>query len=344
MKTNITHIIRERHYNVRKSIIGLSVAFACMACEKSEDTSDKGTAISVSESGLAEEFIDQLELSVNGGKDTIYVFSSSDIDIAIQPSEIENWVKVVDETYLSDMRATRVILEAEPLEGDLARREGTLSIGNQEPYSRKFLKLMQGYGARYTNDFSWLRYGNGNPLQQSSGVRIAQWNPTQLQQGWTSTVIEGQTTAFLYGKNDYVQIGADEVGANFLSPMISSVERDSLLVLAFNAVAFVSEEGIPDDNKLTVKLTGGEFEDGEVSRVLDLPHFDKESALLTSKMWENTWFALDIYKPEANPFSSVVQIEFISGDGTATQKNRVFLDNVNLYVKAQFKEENSERD
>lgn len=37
MKTNIIHVIRERHYSVRKSIIGLSVAFACMACEKSEE-------------------------------------------------------------------------------------------------------------------------------------------------------------------------------------------------------------------------------------------------------------------------------------------------------------------
>lgn len=340
MKTNITHIIRERRKGVRKSIIGLSVAFACMACEKSEDANDNGTAINVSENGLSEEFIDALELSVDGGKDTIYVFSPSDIQMIIQPSEVEGWVKVVDETYLSDIQATRVILEAEPLEGDLARREGILNIGSQEPYSRKFLKLVQGYGARYTNDFSWLRYGNGNPLQQSNGVRIAQWNPAQLEQGWTSTVMEGQTVAFLYGKNDYVQIGAEEVGANLLSPMISSVERDSLMVLTFNAVAFVSEEGIPDNNKLTIKLTGGEFEGGEISQVLELSHFDKESALLTSKMWEDTWFALEIYKPQANPFSSVVQIEFISGDGTAAQKNRVFLDNVNLYVKAQFEDEN----
>lgn len=343
MKTNITHIIRERRDAVRTSIVGLSVALTCMACAKSEDAREMDTAVKVSKDGDTEMFIDELKLSVEGGKDTIYVFSPSGIHITVQPPESEPWVKVIEETYQPERQATRVILEAEPLEGDLTRRVGTLNIGSEEPYSRKFLKLMQGYGARYANDFSWLRYGNGNPLQQSNGVLIAQWNPTQLQEGWTSTIMEGQTAAFVYGKNDYVQMGTEAVGANLLSPMISGVERDSLLVLTFNAVSFVSEEGIPDNNKLTVKLTGGEFAGGEVSYVLDIPHFDKESALLTSKMWENTWFMLDIYKPQSNPTSSTMQVEFIGGSGTATPKNRVFLDNVNLYVKAQFEVQDRER-
>lgn len=343
MKTNIIHIIREQHDAVRKSITGLSIAFACLACEKSDNDRNMDMAVNVSKDGLYEEFINELELSVDGGKDTIYVFSPSRIQIAVQPPESEPWVKVIEETYLPDRQATRVILEAEPLEGDLTRRTGTLNIGSEEPYSRKFLKLMQGYGTRYANDFSWLRYGDGNPLLQSNGVLIAQWNPTQQQEGWTSTIMEGQTVAFVYGKNDYVQVGAETVGANLLSPMIAGVQGDSLSVLTFNAVAFVSEEGIPDDNKLTIKLTGGEFEDGEVSHILDIPHFDKESALLTSKMWENSWFMLDIYKPQSDPSSSTMQIEFISGGGTATQKNRVFLDNVNLYVKARFEEQDRER-
>lgn len=339
MKTNNLNSIRKCLYATRTSMIGLSVALVCMACEKSEDARAVESGIQVSETGHVDEWIDALDLSVEGGKDTIYVFSSSDIQMTIQPLMNEEWVKVSEERYMPDLQATRVILEVEPLEDDLNLRVSTLNIGNQEPYSRKFLKMTQGYGARYTNDFSWLRYGNGNPYQ-ASGVLIAQWNPTQQQEGWSSTVIEGQTQAFVYGKNDYVQIGSEAIGANLLSPIISGVERDSLLVLTFNAVGFVSESGEPDGNKLTIKLTGGEFEDGEVSRLLDIPHFDKESALLTSKMWENTWFKLDVRKPQSNPTSSTIQIEFINGAGTRAAKNRVFLDNVKLYTQAQFQQEN----
>ncbi|MBD1423279.1 hypothetical protein [Sphingobacterium chuzhouense] len=339
MKTNILNNIRKCQYVSRTSMMGLSVALTCIACEKSEDNRGTEIGIQVSATGHFDEWINELDLPVEGGKDTIYVFSSSDILMAIQPPASEEWVKVSEEKYMPDLQATRIILEVEPLEDNLDRRVSTLNISNQEPYSRKFLKMTQGYGARYTNDFSWLRYGNGNP-QQANGVLIAQWNPTQQQQGWTSTILEGQTQAFVYGKNDYVQIGSETTGANLLTPIISGVERDSLLVLTFNAVSFVSEEGEPDNTKLTIKLTGGEFEEGEVSHVLDIPHFDKESALMTSKMWENTWFKLDIRKPQSNPTSSTMQVEFINGAGTGTAKNRVFLDNVKLYTKARFEQEN----
>jgi len=336
MKTNIFNTIRSYPYLNRTSFIGVSIVLACVACEKSEDTRRIDQGIQVSETELFDEWINELELPIEGGKDTIYVFSSSDIQLMIQPPTGGEWMKVSEETYMPDLKATRVILEVEPLEDDLNRRESTLNIGNQDLYSRKFLKITQGYGERYVDDFSWLRYGNGNPLDEANGVLLVQWNPTQQQQGWTSTILEGQTQAFVYGKNDYVQIGSEEVGANLLSPIIPSLERDSLLVLTFNAVAFVSESGQLDDNKLTIKLTGGEFEEGEVNQVLDLPHFDKESALLTSKMWENAWFVLEIHKPQSNPKSSTLQIEFINGAGTGAKGNRIFLDNVKLFTKAQF--------
>lgn len=339
MKTNILKVVYKHRRLYRILPLGLSMVLACIACEKSDDTRNTENGIRISKTKQIDELIDELDLPVDGGRDTFFVFSSSDISMSIQSTGVEEWVNIVDEQYVTDLKATRVILEAIPLEDNLDRRVGTLNIGNKDQYTRKFLKLRQGFGRRYSNDFSWLRYGNGNPLNQTNTVLISQWNPTQKQEGWTSTSLEGQTTAYVYGMNNYVQIGSDKAGANFLSPFIPSIERDSLLVLSFNAVAFVSQNGEPDGNKLTIKLSGVEFENGEEVHVVDVPHFDKESALLISKMWENTWFKINIIKPESNPTSSRVQIEFISGDGKPIAKNRILLDNVKLYTKAQFEEQ-----
>src|SRR5690606_23043871 len=111
------------------------------------------------------------------------------------------------------------------------------------------------------------------------------WSTAQKQYGWTSTILEDQDQAFLSGKNGYVLLGSELVGADLYSPIIPSLGRDSVLLLTFDAVSYISREGVMDNNKLTVSLSGGVFEDGSNSRVIELGYYDHLSALLDTKMW-----------------------------------------------------------
>lgn len=314
--------------------ISLSFLFICASCDKSHDSFNLGNAILVSETGDINEPIDELELSADGTSDTIYVFSNSEISVSVNGAR--DWVKIIKEEYKQDLKATMVVLAGDTLENDLSKRIGELDISNETMYSRKFLKLVQGYDVHFTENFSWLHYGHGNPLYLDEGVLINDWNPSQKEYGWISDTLQGESTAYLYGKDGYVQLGSDAVGANLSTPIVSGVQGDSLLILTFDAVAFVSEEGVKDDNKLTIEIEGGEFEDGGNQKVIDLSYIDNESALVTTKMWENAFYKFVLAKHQNNPYSTTIQIRFINGDKIASAENRIFLDNIRLFSKAQY--------
>ncbi len=337
MNRKIVNNIREQKGIALKSIIGLSLLLFC-ACTKSDEENMQG-ALTVSISEHQADAISRLNLAIEGGKDTIYVFSSSDVNLSFQTAELEEWVTIAKKEYMSQINATRVILDVQPLTEGFAMRSGVLNITTQEKYSGNFLKLYQGFETRFAEDFTWLKYGNANPLDLTASVLMDNWSTAQKQYGWTSTTLEDQNQAFLYGKNGYLQLGSELVGADLYSPIIPSLGQDSVLLLTFDAVSYISREGVRDNNELTINLSGGEFEDGSNSRVIELGYFDYLSALLDTKMWENSKFSFLIKKPKNNPNASTVQLHFVTNTDTEVAENRVFLDNIALFSVTKFEED-----
>src|SRR5690606_6574249 len=192
---------------------------------------------------------------------------------------------------------------------------------------------------RFSEDFSWLRYENGNTLDIKVSVLYDEWNTTQIAAVWTATMDIGQDRANVYGIYGYVKPATETHGAVFVSPMIPEIQRDSVLMLAFNAVDYLSSTGEQDANELRIRLTGGEFEDGATEKVIDLGFYDKSSPLIQTKMWENTQYNFLLHKPAQNPEASTIQVEFITGEELASPRNRLFIDNVRIYTVSQFEPE-----
>lgn len=281
------------------------------------------------------------DLDVNGGLDTLYVFSASEINVQVEG--IDGWLNIVGQQFIPNMGATRLVVESEAMEEDFLQRSGILNISNSDLYSRFFLKVTQGYRTRFADDFTWLRYGSANPLESATAVLYEGWNPTQIAMGWTTTADPQQDRAYVYGKNGYVQLGTADFGASLASPIIPEIQQDSILMLAFNAVSYVSPEGQRDQNKLTVSLIGGEFDDGTSQRVIELGHYDKSSPLINTKMWDNTLYNFVVHKPALSPHASTIQVIFNTGENATEPSNRLFIDNVRIYRVSQFEPEEAKR-
>lgn len=314
-----------------------SILFSCKESEK--DIVPEYTII-VSETGKKTEPVDELILPADGGKDTLYVFAPSEISVKI--NESVEWVKVIDWQYDQSKKATMVILEVEAMLEDLTRRIGELDVISEKKYSRRFFTLIQGYKPHFSDDFSWLHYGQGNPLRLDEGVLIDEWNPAQKEHGWLSDAGPNGDKAYVYGKDGYIQLGSDEGGGSLSTPILTGVQNDSLMELTFNAVGFVGSDGSPDQNDLTVVLHGGVFDDGSYEKVVKVNPIDPESALIETKMWENTAFRFVVKKPENDRYATTIQITFVGGDRVAFASNRVFLDNVRMFSKEPYQAEPNE--
>jgi hypothetical protein len=187
-------------------------------------------------------------------------------------------------------------------------------------------------------NFNWLAY-SGTPFVE--GRLISEWSVQQKDFGWTSTVIEAKnSTAFCYGKLGYIKLGNDTIGGDLISPFFpNAITKDTLLILSFNAVAFTSELGDEDNNLLTIQvLDGGVFSNGEMSFTLELGNIDPNAKNLTTAMWDNSLQRFFIKITPDHPFTADMKIRFITGNGITegdiltSARNRIFIDNVTLYI------------
>ncbi|WP_164108490.1 MULTISPECIES: hypothetical protein [Sphingobacterium] len=311
-------------------LIGMTCAFS--SCNKEDGKGMLIDGIMVSETETFEEKAGQLIWKAEGGFDTLYVASNSALQLSFETNETNNWLKVEKVEAIAGTNKSRVILGVLPMEKSYKRRVGVLNINNRDAYSGVFIRLNQGYNTRIEESFAWLKFGSGSPLDLSKAVPMALWSTAQKQVGWTSS----NTTSTL-GMNGYLLLGTADQGSSLYSPIFPGLEKDSLLLLTFDAVGYVSKEGVKDRTKLTVKLNGAEFEDGKTSKMVTLAHYDYESALLLSNMWEIGRFSFVVKKPSLMPAASTIQLQFQTGDHQEDAANRVFIDNINLYTTDQYK-------
>jgi hypothetical protein len=321
-----------------KVFISAVVICTAASCSKDESLAGRTDYIIVSESEDKNTVVTKVEMPIEGGTDTLFVFANSDFETFFQTNNEQEWVSVESSEYLERIKATRLILKIEPLTGNFKKRSGVLNLANKNKILGQFIKVDQGYTSRLSEDFLWLKYGNGSPFNESTDVLIDKWSAAQKANQWTSTIPAGIASAQLSGKNGYVKLGSTTTGADLISPNISGLEKDSVLLLTFNAVAFTSLSGEADENKLTIKiLNGGEFDSGSNVVELNLGYYDPQSSLITTNMWNNSFHSFQINKPKLSPNTSTMQIQFLTGDDLHTSKNRIFLDNISLYSVAQKK-------
>lgn len=268
----------------------------------------------------------KLYCDINGGLDTLYVFSNVEYDIIYQTKD-EEWARIISEEYLEEINGTRVIIEVEPmLDSDYRRRTGSLIFSNKEKFLGYFVDVIQGFNTRLDEDFTWLRYGSANPIEIQNETSIANWSVLEKEKGWTASVNEEDGIVNTYGKNGYIKLGSELSGGNIITPYLTSIARDSAFLVSLNAIAYSSVVNEKDNNQLTVNiLSGGEFLDGKTSNTFNLNYYNSSDDDLATNMWNDS--AIDFYVRTNidNPISGTTRFQFVSN-------GRVFIDNVSIYV------------
>src|SRR5690606_28793634 len=117
MEKKDVNIIRKQKSIALKSILGLSIIWIGVSCDKQSPEEMNGT-LAVSTSEYRSDVIAMLDLTVNGGKDIMYVFSSSDGNVVFQTGAPEDWLAVEKKEYMAQQSIPRVILNVQPLADD----------------------------------------------------------------------------------------------------------------------------------------------------------------------------------------------------------------------------------
>ncbi len=331
MKSNTLKITDRKRVRFAPLCVFIGMACTLLSCNKDEGKGGLIDGIKISETESFDDKVGQIMWRAEGGLDTLYAISNSALKLSFETNEVKDWVKVEKVEAIPGTNKSRIILNVEPMEKTYKKRVGVLNLNNNDVYSGVFIRLNQGYNTRVEENFAWLKYGVGSPLDLSKATAMAQWTTAQKQIGWTSS-----NTATALGMNGYMLLGTAEVGGDLSSPIFPGLEKDSLLLLTFDAIGYVSKDGIKDKDKVTIKLNGAEFEDGQSSKTITLGYYDYQSALLLNNMWEGARFSFVVKKPSLNPTSSTIQLQFVSGEDKEQPANRFFIDNINLYITDQF--------
>lgn len=320
----------------------LSLLFLGLSSCDDDKNYSRSDFLIVSETQNKEDQTSTVFCKMTGGLDTLYIFSNVEYDFFFQRAEDEDdWIKIVSQDYISDIEATRLIFEIEPLEKhDLRRRFGSLSFVHKENYLGQFIKLHQGFYTRVSDDFTWLRYGTTAPYDESNEKLIGNWTDVEKEKGWTSTIFEGEEVAYVYGKNGYLKLGSETKNADLITPFMTDAAKDSLYLVSFFAAPYISKiNNRPETNKLTVNiLEGGQFLDGNTSKVFDISEF-KYDFINDEGEEIRGWSLIQCYVVSGgkeNPITGRTRIQIIPGDSNETEveykPKRLFIDVFATYI------------
>ncbi|MGL4293662.1 MAG: hypothetical protein ACRCSQ_08820 [Bacteroidales bacterium] len=303
-------------------------------CEE-DDLSRKTNLTVVAESENGIEDLTGLKSSIYGGEDFLYVKSNVGYDSFFETSyKLDKWIRIINKGYNQEIKADQYLIECDPMpDGNYEKRKGTISFVSKDNYLGKFIPVQQGFNTEIAEDFSWLKSGTTDPLDFSSDVNIQNWTTAQVEKGWTSTKTEDTQEAFCYSKAGYIRLGDEGRAGDLITPQVSGFVSDSVILLTFKAVSYVSPDGEKDANDLTISiLNGGTFEDGSTSKHLNLNYFDPSDPLLHKNMWKDNQYEFYIVSKPSNKLTGDTRIQFRTGEVTTNKNNRIFLDNIYAYI------------
>lgn len=288
-----------------------------------------------------------LNIPPKAGRLSLYVKTNTDYSVRVQskvPANeqeeeevIENWLKAEKTGRNEATGEDEWSLEWEAQTKDYKRRIATVSISSPEADFGRFINIRQGFTSRLGEDFEWLKYGSStaSPNVTTNEKLIGEWTEAQKEYNWSSTIIPEASKAYCYGKFGFIRLGDDEGhGADLITPYMTDIVRDSVLLVSFDAVAYVDESGIKDSNKLTVNiLNGGEFADTHTTtKTIDLDYYDPLDPDILHTMWNKGRNDFYIVSSPERPVTANTKIQVIGGDYLLpTGNNRVFIDNFHVY-------------
>lgn len=271
---------------------------------------------------------------------TLYVKTNTEVAPSWQDASVTPWAKVVSYKASSVEGVYELELKVSRISSNVyyTRRSGTLILSNSNIDFAKFLTVHQGAVGRYSCDMAALDYGDGNPLSENGEI-YRNWSATVKKScTFTSTSFGGSNEAYLYGLKGYVRLG-DGLGhgADLITPYVSSLRADSLVMASFNAVAYVSSQGVKDDNKFKVEVLGGGViadyaDEGRTEIEFNAGYLEPSSSKFPSDMWKGASWLVFIKGTASNPITADTRIRIVAGDlQTESQTpTRLFVDNVYL--------------
>lgn len=321
------------------------------SCDDSEEGRKEFIAVSYVDRETGEkmelEFDKALNIPPKAGQASIFVKTNADYSILVQSkvpaSEqeeeeiIENWLdaKKVGRNEATGEDEWRIIWEAQTK--NYKRRIATFSIISPNVDFGRFINIRQGFTTRLNEDFEWLKYGSStaSPNVTTNEKLIGDWTADQKEYKWASTIAKDATKAYCYGKFGFIRLGDDlGHGADLITPYITDIARDSVLLVSFDAVAYTDDNGTKDNNKLTINiLNGGEFADTHTTtKTIDLDYYDPIDPDVLKTMWNKGRHNFYVVSPPERPITTNTKFQIIGGDYTlTTANNRVFVDNFYVY-------------
>lgn len=319
------------------------------SCDDSEE--GRGEFISVSyvdcQTGEKKEMkLDEaLNIPPKAGLLSIFVKTNADYSVLVQSKipvngeeeVIEKWLKAekVGRNEATGEDEWQLAWEAQTK--DYKRRIATLSITSPGVDFGKFINVRQGFTTRLAEDFDWLKYGSStaSPNVTTNEKLIGDWTEAQKEYKWTSTIGKGESKAYCYGKFEFLRLGDHQGhGADLITPYITDIARDSVLLVSFDAVAYTADDGTKDNNKLTVTIVnGGKFADTHsTTKTIELDYYDPLDADVLHTMWNKGRHNFYVVSSPEHPITTNTKIQITGGDYTLTTgNNRVFVDNFYVY-------------
>lgn len=310
----------------------------CVSCDDSDANQDRKEYIDVYSEPDGEESATVFPVGVQGGTATFYIRSNVEFTAKWQDNLTSPWIKIKNLEEI-EPGLSKIELEVSKLSSIAyyTRRSGTLMLSAPELNYGKFITLNQGFTARVSCNFSWLKYGSADP-RKDDGTLIGAWSQSQKDYGYTSTVIPGQDDAWCYGKNGFIMLGNKEgYGADFISPYTGDLRSDSLLVVTFKAVAYTSLDGVKDNNRLSFEVLDGgvirDFaEEGGTRMEFEVPYYNMADENFPASMWDcGSEYMVFIASTPSNPISGDTRIRLTAGSLSSTPEsvcNRIFIDNI----------------
>ena len=215
----------------------LVLLLAAVACAKKDPNAPREDFIEVYDSPSCVEALNSTSIPVKGGTTTLYIKSNVAFKTQWQDGMVPAWARVDEPRRIGD-DLWEIKVTADPISDDVIyeRRSGVLMLTDSERYLGNFFVVNQGFVSRIACDFSWLT-GSESPNETIYDILMENWNNLQKGKGFSSTLIPGQESAWVYSKAGYIKLGNnDYMGADLKTPRVSAFQNDSLLVVSFKAV------------------------------------------------------------------------------------------------------------
>ena len=321
------------------------------SCDDSEEGRNEFISVSHVDNQTGEkvemEPDEALNIPPKAGQLSIFVKTNTNYSVLVQskvPANeqeeeevIENWLKAekVGRNEATGEDEWHLAWEAQTK--DYKRRIATVSITSPEADYGRFINIRQGFTTRLSEDFEWLKYGSStaSPNVTTNEKLIGDWTETQKEYQWSSTIAKEEDKAYCYGKFGFIRLGDDQGhGADLITPYITDIVRDSVLLVSFDAVAYTEEDGTKDNNKLVINiLNGGEFADTHTTtKTIDLDYYNPLDPDVLTTMWNKGRHNFYVVSPPERPVTANTKFQIIGGDYTLTTgNNRVFVDNFYVY-------------